>query len=387
MIVALVVLLWPKGGTPSSGGASVKEEIVEILPPAGRQNDTNQQQTVQTQSQQQSQPAKPIKEEPAAPTTTPLYVTTTPSGAAVYADGRKVGTTPIEDKEVAHGSHKVKLSKDGYEDKTLTRTFGDKPVVINETLAEKPKPQPQQSSASSVTTSGNKKTYTVNGVSFTMVRVASGTFTMDASSSDSDAESDEKPAHQVTLSSYSIGETEVTQALWQAVMGSNPSRFTGDLQRPVEKVSWNDCQEFIRKLNAMTGETFRLPTEAEWEYAARGGSHSRGYKYSGSDNLGTVAWYYNNSSSTTHPVKGKQSNELGIYDMSGNVYEWCADRYDSSYYSSSPSSNPKGPSAGFNQVIRGGSWLNYTRGCRVSYRFNYTPSITNHNLGLRLVSQ
>jgi len=385
MIVALVVLLWPKGGTPSSGGASVKEEIVEILPPAGRQNDTNQQQTVQTQSQQQSQPAKPIKEEPAAPTTTPLYVTTTPSGAAVYADGRKVGTTPIEDKEVAHGSHKVKLSKDGYEDKTLTRTFGDKPVVINETLAEKPKPQPQQSSASSVTTSGNKKTYTVNGVSFTMVRVAGGTFTM----GDSDTGSDAKPAHQVTLSSYSIGETEVTQALWQAVMGSNPSYFTGNLQRPVETVSWNECQAFIRKLNSLTGATFRLPTEAEWEYAARGGSQSIGYKFSGSDNFGTVAWYDGNSSSTTHPVKGKQPNELGLYDMSGNVYEWCADWYDSSYYSSSPSSNPKGPSAGpgFYRVIRGGSWWHHALNCRVAYRGGSTPSDACYYLGLRLVSQ
>ena len=245
----------------------------------------------------------------------------------------------------------------------------------------------QQSSASSVTTSGNKKTYTVNGVSFTMVRVTGGTFTMGASSGDSDAESDEKPAHQVTLSSYSIGETEVTQALWQAVMGSNPSRFTGNLQRPVEKVSWNDCQAFIRKLNSLTGATFRLPTEAEWEYAARGGSHSRGYKYSGSDNLGTVAWYDGNSSSTMHPVKGKQPNELGLYDMSGNVWEWCSDWYDSSYYANSPSSNPKGPSAGSNRGLRGGSWGSDAGFCRVSNRDYYMPSDTLYSLGLRLVSQ
>lgn len=328
-----------------------------------------------------------VEEESVVSTTTPLYVTTTPSGVTVYIDGNKVGTTPIEDKEISRGSHKVKLCKDGYQDKSFTRTFSDKPVVINETLAERPKPQPQQSSASSVTTSGNKKTYTVNGVSFTMVRVAGGTFTMGASSGDSEASSDEKPAHQVTLSSYSIGETEVTQALWQAVMGNNPSRFTGNLQRPVEKVSWNDCQALIRKLNAMTGETFRLPTEAEWEYAARGGSHSRGYKYSGSDNLGTVAWYAGNSSSTTHPVKGKQPNELGLYDMSGNVWEWCADWYDNWYYSSSPSSNPKGPSAGSDRVRRGGDWNYYAGGCRVSSRSACTPSGTLSDLGLRLVSQ
>lgn len=244
-----------------------------------------------------------------------------------------------------------------------------------------------QSSATSSTTSGNKKTYTVNGVSFTMVRVAGGTFTMGASSGDIDADSDEKPAHQVTLSSYSIGETEVTQALWQAVMGSNPSHFTGKLQRPVERVSWNECQAFIRKLNSLTGATFRLPTEAEWEYAARGGSQSRGYKYSGSDNLGTVAWYDGNSFSTTHPVKGKQPNELGIYDMSGNVSEWCADWFDGSYYANSPSSNPKGLSAGSYRVYRGGSWGLNAGLCRVSNRSYSTPSGTFHTLGLRLVSQ
>jgi len=243
-----------------------------------------------------------------------------------------------------------------------------------------------QKTVSSSTTSSNKKTYTVNGVSFTMVRVAGGTFTMGASSGDSEAHDNEKPAHQVTLSSYSIGETEVTQALWQAVMGSNPSHFTGNLQRPVERVSWNECQAFIRKLNSLTGATFRLPTEAEWEYAARGGSQSIGYKYSGSDNLGSVAWYSDNSSGTTHPVKGKQPNELGLYDMSGNVWEWCADWYDSSYYSSSPSSNPKGPSAGSYRVNRGGSWNYNAWLCRVSDRSYNTPSATYDNLGLRLVS-
>ena len=325
---------------------------------------------------------------------TKFSVTTTPSGAMVYIDGKKMGVTPIEGEEIARGSHQVKLGKEGYEDKNLTRMFGDKPVVINETLAEKPKPQQQsQSTASSVTPSGNKKTYTVNGVSFTMVKVAGGTFTMGASSSDSDAYSDEKPAHSVTLSSYSIGETEVTQALWQAVMGSNPSSFKGNLQRPVERVSWDDCQAFIRKLNSLTGATFRLPTEAEWEYAARGGSQSRGYKYSGSRNLGTVAWYKGNSSYTTHPVKTKQPNELGLYDMAGNVWEWCADWYDGSYYANSPSSNPKGPSTGPGRVYRGGSWYSFAEYCRVSARQHdleesYEESLaTLARIGLRLVSQ
>ena len=160
-------------------------------------------------------------------------------------------------------------------------------------------------------------------------------------SDDSDADDDERPVHSVTLSSYSIGETEVTQALWTAVMGSNPSNFKGN-NLPVEKVSWNDCQTFIRKLNDLTGENFRLPTEAEWEFAARGGNRSRGYKYSGSDNLGDVAWYTDNSGDKTHAVKSKSPNELGIYDMSGNVWERCSDIFGD--YHDSPQTNPKGHS-------------------------------------------
>jgi formylglycine-generating enzyme required for sulfatase activity len=143
---------------------------------------------------------------------------------------------------------------------------------------------------------GEKQTFTVKGVSFVMIPVKGGTFQMGATSEQKKPESDEKPVHSVTLSNYSIGETEVTQALWQAVMGKNPSNFKGP-NRPVETVSWNDCQTFIQKLNALTGKNFRLPTEAEWEYAARGGSKSRGYQYAGSDNLGTVAWYTDNSGS------------------------------------------------------------------------------------------
>lgn len=228
-----------------------------------------------------------------------------------------------------------------------------------------------------------KTSFTVNGVSFNMIAVKGGTFTMGATSEQgSDARDDEKPTHQVTLSDYCIGETEVTQELWQAVMGSNPSYFTGNLQRPVEYVSWNDCQEFIKKLNQLTGKTFRLPTEAEWEYAARGGSQSQGYKYAGSNTIGDVAWYTSNSSSTTHPVGQKQANELGLYDMSGNVCEWCQDWYGS--YSSSSQTNPTGPSSGSIRVGRGGSWLYYARYCRVSYRFYGTPTAGSNVLGFRL---
>ena len=235
----------------------------------------------------------------------------------------------------------------------------------------------------SLSSTGGTTTYTVYGVSFTMVAVEGGTFTMGATAEQgSDVESDEKPAHQVTLGNYSIGQTEVTQELWQAVMGSNPSRFTGDLQRPVEWVSWNDCQTFINKLNQKTGMTFRLPTEAEWEYAARGGNRSQGYKYAGSNTVGDVAWYYGNSSSITQQVATKAPNELGLYDMSGNVYEWCQDWYGS--YSSDAQTNPTGPSTGSLRVYRGGSWYDVARCCRVSYRGCFAPSFTFDDIGLRL---
>jgi len=229
-------------------------------------------------------------------------------------------------------------------------------------------------------------TYKVGDVEFKMIEVKGGTFRMGATKDmDSDAESDESPVHDVTLSDYYIGETEVTQELWQAVMGSNPSYFTGNLQRPVEEVSWNDCQTFIGKLNELTGGNFRLPTEAEWEYAARGGNKSRGYKYSGSDNIDEVAWYTGNSGVTTHAIKSKSPNELGIYDMTGNVFEWCEDRYGS--YSSASQTNPKGPSSDSNRVNRGGSWLSNATYCRCANRGNSTPSGAGYGLGLRLVSQ
>ena len=197
----------------------------------------------------------------------------------------------------------------------------------------------------------------------------------------SDAGSDESPVHNVTLSAFSIGQTEVTQELWTAVMGSNPSNWLGS-KLPVETVSWGDCQIFITKLNQLTGKTFRLPTEAEWEYAARGGSKSQGYKYSGSNTIDDVAWYGSNSDNKTHEVATKQANELGIYDMSGNVWEWCQDWYGT--YSSTAQSNPAGASSGSDRVYRGGSWSNTATHCRVANRGNSTPTYTNCRLGFRL---
>ena len=225
----------------------------------------------------------------------------------------------------------------------------------------------------------NSGRFTVRGVSFEMVRVEGGTFRMGATSEQgSDAWGDEKPVHSVTLSSYYIGKTEVTQALWQAVMGSNPSYFKGS-DRPVEWVSWDDCQEFIQKLNRLTGRNFRLPTEAEWEFACRGGNNSRGYKYSGSNNLGSVAWY---SCGKTRPVGTKAPNELGIYDMTGNVWEWCSDWYAN--YTSYSQTNPTGPQSGSDRVYRGGSMGNGVRYCRSSCRIDGFPAWRNNDLGLRL---
>ena len=251
---------------------------------------------------------------------------------------------------------------------------------------EDPQPEPEPGTAEA-------KTYTANGVSFTMIGVEGGTFQMGATSEQgSDAYDSEKPAHQVTVSSFSIGQTEVTQALWYAVMGQKPTTdgsrwsFTYGLgdNWPAYYVSWNDCQEFITKLNQITGQQFRLPTEAEWEFAARGGTKSKGYKYSGSNTIGDVAWYTANSSSKTHEVATKQANELGIYDMSGNVWEWCSDWYDDSYYSSSPATNPTGPTSGPFRVYRGGSRSYTAWDCRVANRNMNLPTRTYNDLGFRL---
>lgn len=245
----------------------------------------------------------------------------------------------------------------------------------------------------------DRETFTVNGVSFTMVRVDGGMFTMGATQDQgSKVEKNEKPAHDVTLSSFMIGETEVTQALWLAVMGENPSFYKGDLSCPVEHVSWADCQEFIKKLNAITGKTFRLPTEAEWEFAARGGNKSKHYKYSGSNDLDDVAWYVCNSgdrrlsyeeslerfenNNRPHPVAKKAPNELGLYDMSGNVFEWCNDWYGT--YEDTRQTNPKGPSSSTSShVYRGGSYAAYD-GCRCAYRMKFISDVRIQHIGLRL---
>jgi formylglycine-generating enzyme required for sulfatase activity len=221
-----------------------------------------------------------------------------------------------------------------------------------------------------------------------MIAVEGGTFWMGAQNTypnapnyDADAYDGESSVHKVTLSDYYIGKYPVTQAQWKAVMGNNPSYFKGD-NLPVEEVSWNDVQEFIHKLNQQTGKKYRLPTEAEWEFAARGGTKSNRYKYSGSKTAGNVAWYDDNSGGENHPVGTKSPNELGIYDMSGNVWEWCSDWYDD--YSNASQTNPRGASTGSYRVLRGGGLADVAWGVRVSGRFSGEPGVRSSSIGFRL---
>lgn len=274
---------------------------------------------------------------------------------------------------------------DGIDSDDLKNSVGDIMPPTQSTSGGTSSSSSTKNTEFSVVDNGNAKVYTVKGVTFKMIKVHGGTFQMGATSEQTGADDDEKPVHRVTLSDYYIGETEVTQELWMAVMGTNPSIFTGNAQRPVDQVSWDDCQTFISKLNALTGENFRLPTEAQWEFAARGGNKSRGYLYSGSNSLGDVAWYEGNSESKTHAVKTKSPNELGLYDMSGNVFEWCQDWYES--YSSAAVTNPIGPASGTYRVVRGGGWFIYATYCRATYRNRKTPDYRSDGiLGVRLVS-
>ncbi len=283
------------------------------------------------------------------------------AGAALFIDGKPAGNLPYSG-SLTFGTHRLRIEKEGKKQ--------EKEVEI----------KPGGIARFTLTISANYTEETA-GLDMEMVFVEGGTFSM-GSNQGSD---DEKPVHRVRVDDFYLGKTEVTQRQWRAVMRNNPSHFKNCDQCPVEQVSWNDIQDFIKKLNNMTGKKYRLPTEAEWEYAARGGSKGRGYTYSGSDNLEEVAWYNGNSGSKTHPVGQKKSNEQGLSDMSGNVWEWCHDWYGSDYYKNSPADNPKGPSSGAFRVIRGGSWYLYADYCRSARRINNGPGYRNGNLGFRLV--
>lgn len=242
-------------------------------------------------------------------------------------------------------------------------------------------------------THANYEDFHLNGVDFRMIFVEGGDFVMNEGNEQvNDTNQQMHIAHSVALSDFYIGETEVTQALWQAVMGTNPSHFKGNLQRPVECVSWNDCQLFIQKLNQLTGRTFALPTEAQWEYAALGGTKSQHHRYAGSDNIDEVAWYRNNAREGldtldanygTHPVKSKKPNELGLYDMSGNIWEWCHDWFDA--YPTTPQQDPTGSKNGERRICRGGGWKGIESYARCTERDHLPQDYGDYGLGFRLI--
>ena len=326
-----------------------------------------------------------------------LTIRYTPSSATVLVDNKMVkGKNGVAQTTLPVGQHSYIVFCDGYDSEegtvklkastpsNLQITLSKEATTIQQSVVSQPIVAQQPVVQTPVTISDNITIPVKDGISIDMIRVEAETFIMGATPEMKEPFDGEKPTHQVTLTNdYYIGKYEVTQALWQAVMGKNPSRFKGE-NLPVENISWDDCQEFISKLNSITGKTFRLPTEAEWEYAARGGKKSRGYQYSGGNNLSDVAWYYkDNSDSKTHAVGSKQANELGIYDMSGNVWEWCQDWYGK--YSRSSQTNPTGATSGSCRVYRGGSWLYIARVCRASCRFYFTPVSHHDDIGFRLV--
>ena len=331
-----------------------------------------------------------------------LNINYTPANAMVLIDSKPFQANGRLEVLLPVGTHEYQLIAMGYETvEGSVKMNGGAPqtITVNMVSTTQDDSQHQNSGIGSgdsqqtgnqqvsvVTDSVGSEIFTLNGASFKMVRVEGGKFQMGATSDQGQyAESDEKPAHEVTLSTFRIGETEVTQAVWLAVMGANPAHFMGN-DRPVENVSWDDCQEFIQKLNQLTGRTFRLPTEAEWEYAARGGKKSKGYMYSGSAKATDVAWYTKNThDSGSREVKTRLPNELGLYDMSGNVWEWCQDWYEN--YSSKSVKNPTGPTNGTLRVRRGGSWYYEANNCRVSFRISRSPDYSSPDLGLRLALQ
>ena len=313
------------------------------------------------------------------PIYTSLIVSGDPVNAIVYVDGKRYGTTPFVVDQLLIGNHAVRLEKIGYASQTFEVNLEEsKEEMIEYTLQKGMSGQSNFSPMPSI----DMLHFMVNGVPFSMVRVEADTFFMGATREHAPlAAEDELPAHEVILSDYYIGQTEVTQAMWEAVMEDNPSEVKS-LSMPVTNVSWDDCQEFITRLNSLLGTYFRLPTEAEWERAARGGSRANGFLYAGSDKVDEVAWYMQNSNQMIHIVAEKLSNELGLYDMSGNAMEWCQDWYGK--YKRTLQENPVGTSSGTERVIRGGATTIHQNACRVTSRDKRLPMFKESNVGFRL---
>lgn len=291
-----------------------------------------------------------------------VAISTAP-GAEIFVDGKSVGNTQYTG-NLTFGSHTIYAMLNGKRsgEKRIDIAVGNDKINIPLTFSD-------------------NLTFTVSGVQFSMAYVEGGTFEMGGSGSSRPGRPQHPPI-EVALSDYYIGQTEVTQALWKAVMGSNPSKYKGN-GRPVTNVSWYDCQAFIKKLNSMTGKLFRLPTEAEWEYAARGGKYNHHYQYSGSNDIDKVAWYGGNYfGGKAHPVGKKKANELGLYDMSGNVEEWCNDWHGD--YNNNPQTNPQGATSGIGKVRRGGDFSTVRVCCHVAFREAYAPDLSGAGTGFRL---
>jgi len=283
-----------------------------------------------------------------------ISINSNPPGAGIFVDGHNFGYTPAKIL-LLRGNHNLVLSFSGYYNWRQTIFVSDS--LFLDTLRLEPE------------------------VHFEMIQVEEGSFTM----GNKDTTDRENKAHPVSLSTFLIGKYEVTQKQWFDVMGSNPSKNNTCKDCPVEQVSWIDIQKFLQTLNSKSDKEYRLPTEAEWEYAARGGNKSKGYIYSGSNKVEEVAWFGSNSGQKTHPVGEKKPNELEIYDMSGNVWEWCSDLWDPTYFGRSPVSNPKGSQFGSDHILRGGSWLGGASSCTVSGRHYEISGQDADKNGFRLV--
>lgn len=296
-----------------------------------------------------------------------------PEGAEIFLDGISLGKTPLSFSGIIPGKHNLLLKKEGYYDYDTEVTIEkDKESIINEPLSK----------SCDIIRYPDRIEITTKGITFTMIKVKGGDFMMGATPEQMNRRVDEVPAHRVTLSDYYIGETEVTNELWAAIMGSIPSVTFTSLKMPVNNMTWNDCQRFINRLSSLTGLRFALPTEAQWEFAARGGTQSRGYIYSGSNNLKEVGWYKKNSKQVLHDVRLLRPNELGLYDMSGNVFEWCQDWYVP--YNGKDEVDPRGPEHGTTKVNRSSGAGEKDAANRVSARSADNPASRYQVLGLRL---
>ena len=303
-----------------------------------------------------------------------IDIKTSPLGAEVYIDDISVGKSPLSFSKLIPGKHKVTIKHEGYYDYDTSVNVEDgKVAVIDESLAK----------SCDIQRTGDKIIITSKNVTFSMIKVAGGGFQMGGTEEQGKPKTDEFPLHHVTLSDYYIGETEVTNELWTAIMGSSPSVLFSEPQQPVNNVTWYDCQKFVNRLSSLTGLHFALPTEAQWEFAARGGNRSKNFKYSGGNELKKVGWYKSNSKGVLKEVKQLQPNELGLYDMSGNVYEWCSDWYG--LYKNQDAIDPRGISIGTNKVNRGASAGEKDVLNRVACRFSDSPNAKYQALGLRLV--